>query len=449
MTDNKKSELLDYYVGKTLGKGLTSTVKIGIHKKTGEKVALKILKLEKLNGNLKYKQAMEADIVALKKVKHPNVLNLLAADLDAKMGENNAPVMVLELATNGELMDYLMYTGSFSEDVARTYFHQLIDAMKTCHDAGIRHRDLKPDNLLLDANFQLKIADFGFSSDQDIMYTYTGTKSYMAPEIAAIREGKANGYTKACDIWSSGVILFIMSAGFPPYQEPSKHDWWFTRLKSKNFKMFWKAHETHHPQFTADFKELIEMILQVDPTKRASIEDILKSKWMKGTVLSKEDLLKELKRKKPAVDEEKHRQCLESKSDSSSNMTTRFGAPAGGAGVATQGAERIKIEDYLDVKSLPEPVKYEEPTVASYTTVQCKLKAQKALERVVRIVAVAGPGTKFSRSGYELEAEMQSVRIAIEIFAEDDASRIVFRRLAGSWSQFRKIYGYFISKLSS
>mmetsp|Transcript_19884 Transcript_19884/g.40215 ORF Transcript_19884/g.40215 Transcript_19884/m.40215 type:complete len:144 (+) Transcript_19884:156-587(+) len=111
MTDNKQPELLDYIVGKTLGKGLTSTVKLGTHKKTGKKVALKILKLEKLHGNLKYMQAMEADIAALLKIKHPNVLNLLQADLNAKMGEKNCPVMVLELAENWELMDYLMYTG--------------------------------------------------------------------------------------------------------------------------------------------------------------------------------------------------------------------------------------------------------------------------------------------------------------------------------------------------
>ena len=138
-----------------------------------------------------------------------------------------------------------MYTGRFPEKVARTYFRQLIDAMRHCKKAGISHRDLKPENLLVDKSFALKVADLGLSSSAvdsegkiKELYTKVGTPGYMAPEVLA---GLPYDGFKA-DIWSAGVILFIMIGGFPPFHAARDADWWFDKVKRKNYQLFWQAH---------------------------------------------------------------------------------------------------------------------------------------------------------------------------------------------------------------
>merc|ERR1712038_467030 len=135
---------------------------------------------------------------------------------------------VLEYLPGGELFDILYYTSALSERIARTYFKQLMDGMEACHEAGICHRDIKPQNLLLDANFQLKIADFGlakvFEKDEDaLMRTfYVGTRGYQSPEILKKKE-----YTASCDVFSCGVVLFILLAGYPPFEAATPKCRWY------------------------------------------------------------------------------------------------------------------------------------------------------------------------------------------------------------------------------
>ncbi len=123
-------------------------------------------------------------------------------------------LLVLECMPGGELFDILYYTSKLEEVVARTYFRQLVEGLQACHNACIVHRDIKPQNLLLDKHFNLKLTDFGLAklieSDTDaIMDTYhVGTRGYQAPEILA-REP----YTSSCDIFSAGVVLFILLSG--------------------------------------------------------------------------------------------------------------------------------------------------------------------------------------------------------------------------------------------
>jgi serine/threonine protein kinase len=246
------------------------------------------------------------------KLEHENILRMKEVDWDATYTKKNGKevkiiLVVLELATGGELFEFLSYSGFFEEAVARTYFHQLIAGLEYCHSKGVVHRDLKPENLLLNEQFVLKLADFGFSNiaaaSQQLMYTECGTPGYMAPEMA-----KGKGYDGfAADIWACGVILFIMLAGFPPFQKPNNADWWFNKLNNNKHALFWQAH-SRSAYFSDQTKDFINKILNPDPTKRISIADMKKHPWWKGPTVTPAALVAELQRRKSTVDQLKERE---------------------------------------------------------------------------------------------------------------------------------------------
>ena len=179
---------------------------------------------------------METEIEALKNIRHQNVMKLYAYNLNAQYpkatgdaakddthGKTKSSseqkyidtiLLVLEYAPGGELFDILYYTSALKEVVARTYFKQIINGLEACHNANVVHRDLKPQNLLLDSKFNLKIIDFGLSkiirtdADAIMKTTYVGTRGYQAPELLLNQK-----YDAKCDIFSVGVILFILMAG--------------------------------------------------------------------------------------------------------------------------------------------------------------------------------------------------------------------------------------------
>ena len=128
--------------------------------------------------------------------------------------------LVLEYAQNGELFSIIANTGALPEKVTRFYLHQLLDALEYMHAQGMSHRDLKPDNMLLDKQFNLKLADFGFASKKPLNETHKGTNGYKAPEIH-LGEWYSGNYA---DLFAAGVILFIMHTGHPPFVLPSGTD---------------------------------------------------------------------------------------------------------------------------------------------------------------------------------------------------------------------------------
>lgn len=280
-----KRMLRQYQVEHTLGSGLQGKVKLGVDAQTQQRVALKIMDCAKLNRKAMVNVYREVE--AMSRVAHPNVLRLLAVhdelEYTKKDGSSKKVILiVLELATGGELFDFMMYTGCFSESVARAYFQQLVAGLDECHAQGVFHRDVKPENLLLDENFALKIADFGLSGLREgdnggtaELYTQCGTRSYMSPEVLSCLPYEG----APADVWSAGVVLFIMLAGFPPFQIATSQDWWFRACAAKQYQAFWAAH-ARSASFSPGAMSLMSRIFRVDPQERITLDEIkVWSRW--------------------------------------------------------------------------------------------------------------------------------------------------------------------------
>merc|ERR1719229_1992591 len=261
---------------------------------------------------------VETEIEALKNIRHQNVMKLYAYNLNAQYpkakgsgaeddthgqgttNQNNDYIptilLVLEYAPGGELFDILYYTSALKEAVARTYFKQIVNGLEACHNANVVHRDLKPQNLLLDSKYNLKITDFGLSkiiqSDADAVMktTYVGTRGYQAPELLLNQK-----YDLKCDIFSVGVILFILMAGYPPFEQASKNDKWFKPLMKGNIDKFWKAHQKSPIAKIPEAKDLLTKMLTFDPKQRIDINGIKQHAWMQGTILKQKELIAEIR----------------------------------------------------------------------------------------------------------------------------------------------------------
>ncbi|KAJ8635312.1 hypothetical protein MRB53_009579 [Persea americana] len=235
---------------------------------TGDPVALKILDKEKV---LKHKmvEQIKREIATMKLIKHPNVVRLYEV-----MGSRTKIFIVLEFVTGGELFDKIVNHGRMREDEARRYLQQLINAVDYCHSRGVYHRDLKPENLLLDANGNLKVSDFGLSAlsqqvgDDGLLHTTCGTPNYVAPEVLNDR-----GYDGAtADLWSCGVILFVLLAGYLPFDD--------SNLLTL-YKKISTAEFSCPSWFSLGAMKLITRILDPNPMTRITIPEILEDEWFK------------------------------------------------------------------------------------------------------------------------------------------------------------------------
>jgi len=179
-----------YQIHRTLGQGASCKVKLGQEIETGKKVAIKIMSQ---NIDEKVKKLILTEVSAMSILKHDHIVSQIDYGQDVYIKDSGkvrtVSFIVLELASGGEIFDYIANSGKFNENLARYYFHQFMSGLKHCHDQGVAHRDLKPENLLLDENFNLKIADFGFAAPvqgrdgSGELHTKLGTMNYMAPEI--------------------------------------------------------------------------------------------------------------------------------------------------------------------------------------------------------------------------------------------------------------------------
>ncbi|XP_058199750.1 CBL-interacting serine/threonine-protein kinase 23 isoform X2 [Rhododendron vialii] len=257
-----------YELGRTLGEGTFAKVKFARNTETGENVAIKILDKEKV---LKHKMIgqIKREISTMKLIRHPNVIRMYEV-----MASKAKIYIVLEFVTGGELFDKIASKGRLKEDEARKYFQQLINAVDYCHSRGVFHRDSQPENLLLDANGVLKVSDFGLSAlpqqvrEDGLLHTTCGTPNYVAPEVI-----NNKGYDGAkADLWSCGVILFVLMAGYLPFEE--------SNLMALYKKIF-KAEFTCPPWFSSSAKKLIKRILDPNPTTRITIAEVIENEWFK------------------------------------------------------------------------------------------------------------------------------------------------------------------------
>lgn len=298
-----------YKLGRTLGVGMSGKVKLATDLSTGGLVALKFIGK---NQTQRQKTQLQAEISAMKRLSHPNIIGLHAVDYDARYPEADGSLtpmimLVVEYASGGEIFDFMMYTGAFPEHIARTYCHQLFGALRYCHENNIYHRDVKPENLLLTDRYQLKIADFGLSAvlegdDRRRLVTECGTRSYMAPEI--VQQRPYDG--AAVDTWAAGVVLFIMLCGNPPFQIAAQQDWWFRKCSRGNYLAFWRAHE-RDPQvrFSDDAKAFLQAIFTADPLERAPLAVLMEEPWFLEEVVSEDVLYREMKSRKLVVDSQR------------------------------------------------------------------------------------------------------------------------------------------------
>uniref|UniRef100_A0A3P8NWJ0 Protein kinase domain-containing protein n=1 Tax=Astatotilapia calliptera TaxID=8154 RepID=A0A3P8NWJ0_ASTCA len=231
-----------YRLEKTLGKGQTGLVKLGIHCITGQKVAIKIVNREKLSESVLMK--VEREIAILKLIEHPHVLKL------HDVYENNKYLyLVLEHVSGGELFDYLVKKGRLTPKEARKFFRQIISALDFCHSHSICHRDLKPENLLLDEKNNIRIADF----------------------VSTLCGEKYDG--RRADVWSCGVILFALLVGALPFDHDNLRQL-LEKVKSGVF---------HMPHFIPpDCQSLLKGMIEVNPEKRLTLEAIQKHSWYLG-----------------------------------------------------------------------------------------------------------------------------------------------------------------------
>jgi len=346
--------------------------------------------------------------------------------------------------------------------------------VECCHEHGVAHRDLKPENLLLSEDFVLKLADFGFSSmasAAEKMFTECGTPGYMAPEVFG---GKSfAGYDGfAADIWACGVILFIMLAGFPPFQKPAMSDWWFNKLSTNKHALFWQAH-SRSAYFSEQTKDFINKILNPDPAKRMSIAEMKRHPWWKGATVSNAQLVAELQRRKHMVDEVKERERERKRGErgldadvmrsigdedpasedalpvSPPKLTFRNYVFKDPTQRVAAGDERMEIapEEEPAVRAAPKPL----PEVVRYTRFDTKASPQKVVDRVSDVVISSGGKLADVKDEYKVKATFGSVRFVVEVFASAESKEsfvVDFRKKEGSAESFRELYQEIRAQLS-
>ncbi|XP_074005556.1 MAP/microtubule affinity-regulating kinase 3 isoform X6 [Numenius arquata] len=260
---DEQQNIGNYRLLKTIGKGNFAKVKLARHILTGREVAVKIIDKAQLNPTSLQKLFREVRIMKI--LNHPNIVKLFEV-----IEKEKTLYLVMEYASGGEVFDYLVAHGRMKEKEARAKFRQIVSAVQYCHQKHIVHRDLKAENLLLDADMNIKIADFGFSNEFTVgnkLDTFCGSPPYAAPELF---QGKKYDGPEV-DVWSLGVILYTLVSGSLPFDGQNLKELRERVLRGKYRIPFYMS---------TDCENLLKRFLVLNPTKRGTLEQIMKDRWI-------------------------------------------------------------------------------------------------------------------------------------------------------------------------
>eukprot|EP00010_Vexillifera_abyssalis_P005818 CAMPEP_0201553284 /NCGR_PEP_ID=MMETSP0173_2-20130828/22743_1 /ASSEMBLY_ACC=CAM_ASM_000268 /TAXON_ID=218659 /ORGANISM="Vexillifera sp., Strain DIVA3 564/2" /LENGTH=348 /DNA_ID=CAMNT_0047963963 /DNA_START=14 /DNA_END=1060 /DNA_ORIENTATION=- len=259
-----------YDVGREIGSGGFSTVHEATVKATGKKYAVKCIKKQSIEGeDIKL---LKREIQIMKQLDHPNILKLFEVYEDDEVF-----YLVMELVQGKELFDKIVERGQYSEKDAAHIVRQILSAVEYLHKNDIAHRDLKPENLLSAGNAEkevIKIADFGFSKNfgEEKLMTSCGSPGYVAPEVLT-----CESYDKSVDMWSVGVILYILLCGYPPFYADNA-----PALFKKIMEVQYDFDDPSWEEVSESAKELIRNLLVKEPEKRFTAAQCLKHIWVTG-----------------------------------------------------------------------------------------------------------------------------------------------------------------------
>ncbi len=292
------SEFHNFKILQKLGEGFSSNVYIC--KFQNKEYAIKILK-----NNPNSKNYFEREISILNKINNNYITNLITSGISKFEFDKNSIsdnyYIILDLAKKGELFNYILYPKKgFSESQTRYIFTEILKGVKSIHDNGIIHLDLKIENIMIDEFYNVKISDFGFSIDntnKELINIFQGSEKYKAPEII-LKKPFIGFYA---DVFSLGVILFLILTGNYPFKSAIKYDICYTNIIKGKIDHYWflvkkKIFEDNDDNLPSEeFRDLFIKMIQFEPNNRISIDDIFTHPWMNKDLITKDEIVNEFK----------------------------------------------------------------------------------------------------------------------------------------------------------
>ena len=415
-----------YKVVRTLGQGGFSKVKL-VRDQFGVPFAAKILKNLDSDMQARLQDSILNEVENLKQLNHPNILRLVEVKKNGVYTKRNnsqrvVSYLLLEVCPNGSLFDYVFKNGFMDEGTARFYFKQLVSSVEACHSAGICHRDIKPENVLFDADLNIKLSDFGFSIATEgrrgtgYLGSEVGTQGYMAPEILLHEKYKG----ESVDIFSLGVVLFIMRAYNPPFLRASLADPYYALLLNKEAN-YWEFCSRKKPQghFSDDFKSLIRGMLAFEPEDRFSMRDIKRSAWYNGPATA------------PVVSASRSLdETLTSSRVESTNIPEATRARFSGR--LYRGSQTIRSCSILNEEYRIKNITREEIGVIRYGYIFTSLEVNSILECIVNVLESANATFNQFTEDLFLKVSADNLEMKINFFKFEDMILVDFKKVSGN-----------------